>query len=971
MATVDEDLDNLDLTSCKDRISALQADRERRLEATERLQEKLKALNNELAARRLEAEQRRMELKEEQNRNKKRAEAQREEGELALVENQREEDRQKVRNFTEEMLQDKASGPNKKDKKLSSYGFRIFDETELMVEKAYEKEGKEQPVDTVLVTHQKPNSDDVRYHLSYRVAKDTPSKKLREDACNYWNLSEVEYILLTVEHSKVHDDVILQHCFKPNECCQLILAPKDPRRQVLTDKEKEATAQKIGKKKSKDKQVKANPEEASRRINMAGNFIEWMQTKPGIWNFMMQRDQNVIDHVTRITCRSICIYALYLILCMVILHYVKPSNEAYYMRQGPLIAMTSPAVDMATGDKAPAYDTIRTQEDAWKWLTYTVSSQLMTETGDLRVHNYLVGWVRIRMQQVKPASPATCTPKEESPPDLYCVDANYNAVNAGQEDLDFVKMYWSGYNATTTVTFTTTTTTYQGQVRLPTTTVTTTTTTTTTVTTTTTTTTAGAGGRRLFLESSPVSQPYFNADDEAEMLIFGNEGRDEEVMLGEEARRLAVYGMADWTESYGYNDDVPRVAGEDGRSGKVDPWKFVASAANSAESAIMTLTGAWQRYDGSGYSVDYNLQYGNLTALNAAYRADMMALRERGWFTNRTRSMILTFALYSSSYDLWTQNDFILEMPVSTVVVPSKHINVYRPSYKEAAHHTLFFWVDNVRILFALYVLFVQVCCEKSYCKKREENWIFSYLITPLGLADLAIGCLTIWIYVVRHLLLGFLSNPKDDLAALINNDASFQSNSAKAFFYHQQLACEGPLFCCLLFRLLSFARINRNIFIIWTTLVEATKIYLPFCLGLIPVAYGLVVWAHSLWHNTLRQFTNIPVSSMSIIMAAHGDLNVDDMFHAHRPDRVIFGLILFVMTWLILINGWIAVLVHVYQTVRVRAGYRPSDYAWKEKHYVVWTLWRPLAMCYFKFLRRRIEKPKRFSDGDEDDDDK
>merc|ERR1719408_90959 len=144
------------------------------------------------------------------------------------------------------MIQEKSSGPSKKEKQRTNYGFRVFDETELMVEKPMETPGKDIPVDTVLVTHQKPNSDDVRYHLSYRVSKDTPSKRLRQDACNYWNLSEVEYILLTVENSKVHDDVPLQHCFKPHERCQLILAPKDPRRQILTDKEKDATAQKIG-----------------------------------------------------------------------------------------------------------------------------------------------------------------------------------------------------------------------------------------------------------------------------------------------------------------------------------------------------------------------------------------------------------------------------------------------------------------------------------------------------------------------------------------------------------------------------------------------------------------------------------------------------------------------------------------------------------------------------------------------------
>lgn len=948
---VDEDLDNLDLTSCKDRIVQLQADRERRLEATERLQEKLKALNNELAARRLEADQRKIELKDEQSRNKRRAEVKQDMGDVALAENRIEEDRQKVRDFTETMMQEKAAGPKNKEKKLSNYGFRIFDETELMVEKPMAKDGKEQPVDTVLVTHQKPNSDDVRYHLSYRVAKDTPSRKLREDACNYWGLSEVEYILLTVEHSKVHNDVPLQHCFKPNECCQLILAPKDPRRKVLTDKELEATGQKTGKKK-KDKQVKASPEDASKRMNAAPNFIEWMQGKPGVWDFMMQRDRNVVDHLERMKLRSICIYAIFLILSMVVISYVKPSNQGYYMRQGPVRAMTSPVVD-ATGDMAPAFEDIKTQEDAWKWLTYVVSSQLMSDTSELRVHNYLVGWLRIRMQQVKSSSHATCAPQDESPAGLYCVDAIYGGANAGSEDLDFLKLYWNGYNATTTTTYTTTTEippVIPGQ--------------------------QGSSGRRLFLE--PALQgldeptPFFNADDEADSgrVFDGTAAVDsEELEPGEEARRLGVYGMASWTQGYDYTEDVGMVKGLDGRSNTVNPWKWLHQEANSGDHAVSALTGSWQRYDPSGYNLDYDLQYSNLTGLQDAYRADMFALRERGWFTNRTRSIIVSFVLYSSSYDMWAQSDFVLEMPVSTVVVPSMHIDVFRPSYKNAEHAQVTFYLDIIRLVLAFFILIIQVWCEVSYCKTREESIWSGYLLTPLGLCDIAIGLLMIFIFVVRQIIMGMVEDPKVFLTTLILDDSPFQSNSSKAWLYRIQLAAEGPLFCCLLFRLMSFLRINRNIFILWTTLVEAVKIYFPLCLGLLPMALGLVVWAHALWHDSLRNFSNLPEALMSIVMAAHGDIDVDAMFHGHRSDRVLFGVVFFVMVWLILINGWIAVLVHVYQTVRVRAGYRPSDYAWKEKHYVAWALWRPLANCYFTRIRPRIDRPK-WATGDVDDDD-
>lgn len=72
-----EGLHSLDITACKEHIRQLQARRERRRELVERLQEKLKALNNELAARKEEADRCKKDLLEEQAKNRRLAEARR------------------------------------------------------------------------------------------------------------------------------------------------------------------------------------------------------------------------------------------------------------------------------------------------------------------------------------------------------------------------------------------------------------------------------------------------------------------------------------------------------------------------------------------------------------------------------------------------------------------------------------------------------------------------------------------------------------------------------------------------------------------------------------------------------------------------------------------------------------------------------------------------------------------------------
>jgi len=395
------------------------------------------------------------------------------------------------------------------------------------------------------------------------------------------------------------------------------------------------------------------------------------------------------------------------------------------------------------------------------------------------------------------------------------------------------------------------------------------------------------------------------------------------------------------------------------------------STANIESHAEQVLSGSWGRYAPSGYNLDYHLQHDNMTAMYLAYRSDMVALRERGWFTNRTRSIIVSFTLYSSNFDLWMQNDYVLEMPATAIVHPNKHIDVFSPSLKDSAHGFILFWLDNIRMLCALYILIGQVYYEISVARVREEKWLYTYLLTPVGLADIAIGGLMIWIYVVRQITLGLVEEQDIFLKSLVDNEFGFQSTNARATLYRQHLQVEAPLMCLLLFRFFSLLRINRQVFIIWTTLVESARRFLPFCLVLAPVGFGLVIWAHGLWHSTQKQYTSLPLAAMSVIMMIHGDVKVIDMFESHRPDTLIFGFVLYVVTWLLLVNAWIAVLVHVYQNVRVRAGYRPADYKWQEMHHVQWSLWRPVAAFYFKYLRPRIDRPKSFQIAEDDDDDK
>lgn len=61
------------------------------------------------------------------------------------------------------------------------------------------------------------------------------------------------------------------------------------------------------------------------------------------------------------------------------------------------------------------------------------------------------------------------------------------------------------------------------------------------------------------------------------------------------------------------------------------------------------------------------------------------------------------------------------------------------------------------------------------------------------------------------------------------------------------------------------------------------------------------------------------------------------------------------------LVNVFIAVLVDVYQNVRVTSGYHPEDYTWNKKQYIYWAI--------YPIVRKIYRKIRKLPDEDEDDD--
>lgn len=442
-----DDDDNIEPSAAIERIYQLQTERERKREDINKLEEKLKALNNELAARIEELDRCRKDLDEEQKRNKQAASERREQGnagsQLQTVQpgSEEEKDRQKekVRHFIEELLQNRMQP----ESKPNALGLKTFDERDLMVQQ-HGKSESDQVVDTVLVTYLKPNSEE-KYFLSFRIGKDTTVKNLKDDACLFWGESPVDFILTTADNSKCHDDLSLQKCFRRHDAkraepAELFLQKKETKRVVLSASELAEIKEKLP---GRTKRRNTHHQDVSHR-NGPESLEESMKRLPGLYNYMTQRDRNHLTHLGRIKLRGICVTFVLIILTLISTTHVRPNNSEYFVRSGVEEALSSRFIDPETNASYVDFRRITSFDEVWDWLNNTLPAQVFVNTSEIRRSNYVPGYLQVRMQQVAPQSSDNCEHAPELPPDTVCYGWKYNSDTQGTDDFDGIKLYWEG-----------------------------------------------------------------------------------------------------------------------------------------------------------------------------------------------------------------------------------------------------------------------------------------------------------------------------------------------------------------------------------------------------------------------------------------------------------------------------------------------------------------------------------------------
>lgn len=353
------------------------------------------------------------------------------------------------------------------------------------------------------------------------------------------------------------------------------------------------------------------------------------------------------------------------------------------------------------------------------------------------------------------------------------------------------------------------------------------------------------------------------------------------------------------------------------------------------------------------------MQHSPITDTLAAFQDDISYLSSSSWLSQKTRALHVSFTMYNPNYDFWVSNRFIIEMTTNGLFKPITHVNLFRVQAFDINH----FFIDIARLLLVIYVCTVQIYSGFMFHRKINEAGL-PYLRSIQALSDMLIGGLFFYAFGIRFI---FFNPLKDSSLDHFNKlSGSFHDDASYASSYNTQVIVEAVLLVFLVFRLLYFLRVNRNIFLIWTSLANALSKGHKFALITLPITFGLILLGQTIHRSEWSQYRTFWPSMTSMILMMCGDLDTNRIYNPLTIWALVFQFLKVVIIKLLFINCWIAILVHMYQKTRVHAGFNPKVYRWKEYNYISWFLFAPLRNFYVTFLRPRIERPKT---GFEDDD--
>jgi len=359
-------------------------------------------------------------------------------------------------------------------------------------------------------------------------------------------------------------------------------------------------------------------------------------------------------------------------------------------------------------------------------------------------------------------------------------------------------------------------------------------------------------------------------------------------------------------------------------------------------------------YDGSGYSMDYDMRGQIMDNSYATFLQDLPVYQSK-WVDQQTRMLSVEFTTANYNLGGFASCMFMFEMPASGSVNPVAEIKPIRIGDSDGVVTVL----DAFRGLLVLYIALIKVYFETKRKTASGQSGFF-YIFSFLGFVDE----FTVAVYSAMTYMRFRFEVPKP--AQL----TKFYSYSYNAYVYEQFFLCEGTFFLLIMIRVCSYMRLNPMVLSIWRTLKRAFKMYGYFLLIFAPLFVATIVLAHALFSPHVLFFSTWYRTIVTLVYFGKQDVDVNQMYMKQRFWTLPFLFCFSLAFTLFFLNGFLAIAVHSYFEVKL-SDQTPKEKPWTSDQWADWMLWGPVyRMIFMKDPGSSREDGGDSSDDEDEDDD-
>eukprot|EP00747_Dinoflagellata_sp_TGD_P088896 gnl/TRDRNA2_/TRDRNA2_164155_c0_seq1.p1 gnl/TRDRNA2_/TRDRNA2_164155_c0~~gnl/TRDRNA2_/TRDRNA2_164155_c0_seq1.p1 ORF type:complete len:668 (-),score=88.08 gnl/TRDRNA2_/TRDRNA2_164155_c0_seq1:117-2120(-) len=346
----------------------------------------------------------------------------------------------------------------------------------------------------------------------------------------------------------------------------------------------------------------------------------------------------------------------------------------------------------------------------------------------------------------------------------------------------------------------------------------------------------------------------------------------------------------------------------------------------------MPLYGYLQNnYGPGGFVVDYSLNTANLSSAANTLLQDVPIL-ESMWISKATRTFIVQVTLVNYNFGAYVDCVFLFETAPGGSVLPTVYLSPF--TLGNTSPDGVADILDIFRlIIVVLCILFMKVHTEITTRVSKGQSGL-GYIFSLHGVLDSSIVGIYLALFIKR---LQYAPLPPDQIAY---NRQHF-SYAYDAFVYHKLILADSFFFFVVMLRYSTFMRVGRDCYMFWAMFHRAIKMFSFYCALFLPVFFGMVFLAHTIWNAHAFTFSTWSESWISLTLFFKCDLDITDL-HIKAPQwTVIYFSIFYLVMVMFFMNGFQAIMVHSYFEVDLVEQKIGSD--WDKNQWLDWALPGPI----------------------------